>query len=393
MNTKSVKTKIILSTAVTHSDWLWHSRKRIGHGKKSVRYILDRCKAAGLRRLYWRCFDGGLAFYASRLMDEELTGFDADNYHAWDSPGKATVSFLKDYPEGFDSLKEAVIYGHRIGVEIHAWLSINEDDHGWGLISRFSRTHPQFRWVKRSGMPYNSQLSFAFPEVRTYKLGLLKEILRYDIDGVFFDWMRTGDVRNEPQATPDGTADFGYEKPLVEGFQKKYGRDPHKLPNDDSRWVRFRAEPQTIFMREAHKLIKAKSDRLSVSMMGHHPWSYRCVTPHINGNLNGLLLDVKTWAKEGLIDEAMGWGGISPYVKGGTTEKAYEYLKAEVDGKCDVWLWWWLPPNPAEFRKSIKAAERLNAKQLLYWESDYLDLTERAADAGELKEVMSKYAS
>jgi len=78
------------------------------------------------------------------------------------------------------------------------------------------------------GLPYNSQLSFAFPQVRDYKLGLVKEILAYDIDGFFFDWMRTGDVRNGPQADATGTADFGYEKPLVEGFIKntKRTREP-----------------------------------------------------------------------------------------------------------------------------------------------------------------------
>jgi hypothetical protein len=80
-------------------------------------------------------------------------------------------------------------------LEVHARLSINEDDRVWGLQSRFTRRHPQFRWCKRSTFPYNSQLSFAFPEVREYKLNLLREILKYDFDGVFFDWIRTGDLR------------------------------------------------------------------------------------------------------------------------------------------------------------------------------------------------------
>jgi len=285
-----------------------------------------------------------------------------------------------------------VAYGHQIGLEIHAWVTINEDDHGWGIISRFSRAHPQFRWIKRGGLPYNSQLSFAFPEVRKYKLELIKEILRYDTDGVFFDWMRTGDVRNEPQATPCGTADFGYEKPLVQSFQAKFDVDPHAIPNDDERWVTLRAEPQTLFMREARQLIKGKSERLRISMMGHHPWSYRGATPWINGNFNGLLLDVKTWAKEGLIDEAVAAGYFTSHVKGGTPAKAYAYMQEEVGGKCDVWLYWWLPSNAAEFGESIKAGEELNAKQILYWEGDYLDYKDRAADAGELQKVMDKYA-
>src|SRR5213079_2617593 len=74
-----------------------------------------------------------------------------------------------DY-EHFDSFAAAVEYGHRIGLEIHGWLSINEDDHGWGIQSEFSKKHPEFRWRRRDGKCYRSQLSFAFPEVREYKL-------------------------------------------------------------------------------------------------------------------------------------------------------------------------------------------------------------------------------
>lgn len=383
--------RIVLSAPVTHPDWLHHSRHRIGHGRQSVRHILDRCKGAGIQRLYWRCFDGGRALYASQLMDEEWVGYDADNYHAWRSPGQDLDSYLRQY-QGFDSLEEAVEYGHEIGLEVHAWLSINEDDHAWGLISRFSREHPQFRWVKRSGLPYNSQLSFAFPEVREYKLGLLREILSYDIDGVFFDWIRTGDVRNEPQATPDGTADYGYEEPLTEGFQAAHGRDPRKIRNDDPEWVAYRATPQTLFVRAARDLIKAKSDSLSISMMGHHPWGYRGATPHINGNLNGMLLDVAAWAREGLIDEVVASGYFSPHVPGGTPQLAYEHQRTEVADTCATWLFWWLPAQAADFRESVRQAGELGARQLFYWEADYLDRPDRATAADELRSAMAEHA-
>lgn len=381
---------VVLATPVTHSDWVWRNQDRIGHGPASVRYILDRCKQIGWQRIYWRCFDGGQAMFASDLMDSVAVGYAADNYHAWLTPGKDVAFFTKPY-EGFDSLAEAVRYGHEIGLEVHAWLSINEDDHGWGLISRFCRDHPQYRWVKRSGLPYNSQLSFAFEEVRRYKLAVLREILAYDIDGVFFDWMRTGDVRNEPQATPDGTADFGYEKPLVEGFQERFGVHPATIPNNDERWVRFRAEPQTQFMREAHKLIKGKNASLPISFMGHHPGSLRGATPHVNGNLYGLLLDVRQWAEEQLIDEVVAAGY---YAEGSNTnaDTAYAYMKDLVGDRCAIWLYNWVPVNREQFDESIKTAERLGTPQILYWESDYIDLPDRIDDR-ELAAAMGDYVS
>jgi uncharacterized lipoprotein YddW (UPF0748 family) len=381
---------IVLATPVTHSDWLWRDMERIGHGPQSVRYILDRCKQVGWTRIYWRCLDGGQCFFKSNLMENVSTGYAPDNYHAWQGawPVPRIEKLSNGYRE-FDSLDEAVRYGHQIGLEVHAWVSINEDDHAWGLISRFSREHPQYRWVKRSGMPYISQMSFAYEEVRRYKLELLKEILAYDVDGVFFDWMRTGDIRNDPQVTTDGTADFGYEKPLAEAFEKQYGLKPTEIPNDDDRWVRLRAEPQSQFMHQAHDLIKGKSRSLVISFMGHHPWSYRgSPTTRINGNLNGLLLDVRRWAQNGWIDEAVAAGY---YTAGGTLELAYAYMKDLVGDYCPVWAYSWVPLDAGQFQESIRRADKLGAPQILYWEADYIDLPDRI-DNKELNAAMRGYA-
>ena len=54
-------------------------------------------------------------------------------------------------------------------------------------------------------------------------------------------------------------------------------------------------------------------------MVGH-PYHYRGHIDRIDGNLRGLLLDVKTWADEGLMDAALAAGY---YRDGGTPELAY----------------------------------------------------------------------
>lgn len=380
--------KIVLSTPITHSDWVWQYQKRIGHRDESVRYILDRCKAAGLNRVYWRVFDGGQAFYKSKLRDGLEKGYDADNIHAWCSPGKPMPDIFREY-RGFDSLESAVGYGHKIGIEVHAWLTINEEDHGWGLMSRFCRANPQWRWVRRCGTPFISQMSFAFPEVRKYKLASLKEILSYDIDGVFFDWMRTGDVRTGAQADATGTADFGYETPMIEGFKAKYRKDPREIPNNDPRWVAFRAEPITEFMTQAHKLIKRKGKHLPIVAMGQQNLAYRGDTPKVDGCLNGLLLNIKEWSKRGIVDAVCAAGY---YRKGGNAEKAVKYLRGEVGKRCDVWLWEWMPAKATEFRASVKRAEKTSARQILYWESDYIDQDWRKADAPALTAAMAEFA-
>ena len=331
--------------------------------------MLDMCKAGGWSRVHWRVFDGGRALYHSKLADPQGK-WEEDNYHR--HHGNLDVlqkAESLDY-SSFDSFAEAVRYGHEIGLEIYAWISINEDDHGWGIRSRFAKQHPECLWRKRDGTAYHSQVSFAFPEAMQYKLGVVEELIDgYRLDGLFFDWIRTGDVRDNPQNDPEGVADHGYEKPLIEGFKAEYGIDPLTLPNADDRWVRFRARPHTEFMRSARKLAQGK--KLPVSALVHHPWAYRGSNGKIDGNLRGMLLDVTTWAEEGLIDEVVPAGY---YMNGGNAEKAYEALRKETNGKVDVVLYCWVPGSAAAFENDYALARKLKTGQMLFWEADYIDV-------------------
>jgi hypothetical protein len=384
--------KLVLSAPLTHSDWILKP-KGPPWGEAGVRHMLDACKASGWSHVKWRVFDAGVATYKSKLVRPGDKA-EADNYFAPQNdadlairqkfsplaPAKAAeiLSRLNEmnYAE-FDSLAAAIKYGHEIGLKIHAWATINEDDHGWGWASEFSKAHPEFRWVRRDGKPYHSQLSFAFPEVRAYKLALIDELLsNYDLDGLFLDWIRTGDVRDNPQTDPKGVADSGYETPNFEAFKAKYTVDPHDVPNHDDRWVRLRAEPQTLFMRAVRERVKKHSKPVPVAVMVGHPWHYRGLQDPIDGNLRGLLVDVATWAKEGLMDSAIAAGY---YRAGGDATKAYQALAAETEGKVDLWYYAWVPQTPEEFTREFAAANKLGAKRMLFWEADYIDDRPQAA--------------
>jgi hypothetical protein len=388
--------KIVLCAPLTHSDWML--RPNMVWGIDGVKHMLDACKACGWSHVMWRVFDAGQATYASKLLKCAQRP-DVDNiFNPLTDEGRAAVkkllpnlteaqaaTYLKqmaamDY-EKFDALAAATEYGHSIGLKIHAWATINEDDHGWGWASEFSKAHPEFRWVRRDGRVYKSQLSFAFPEVREYKLGLIKELIAYPIDGLFIDWIRTGDIRDNPQTNPDGVADSGYEKPNIEAFKTKHSFDPQEVANDDDRWVRTRAQPQTIFMREMRKLTK-----LPIAAMVGHPWHYRGTLDKIDGSLRGLLLDVKTWADEALVDSFVPAGY---YRDGGNAEMAYRSLRDETGGKVDVWTYSWVPESVSGFEGDYQLARKLGAKQMLLWEADYID---GRANAAELKAAMTRRA-
>jgi hypothetical protein len=373
--------KFILSAPLTHSDWMF--KPGIPWGPEGVQRMLDECKACGWTRIYWRAFDGGRGLYKSKFL-KPMGKWDEDSFwnpqspadkqlvdhynHMTDEQRRALIAKfdLLDY-EHFDSLGEAVRYGHKIGLQIHAWLSINEDDHGWGLQSEFSKKHPQFRWEHRDGRKYHSQLSFAYPEVRDYKLSLVRELLdKYKLDGFFLDWIRTGDVRDNPQNDKTGAVDYGFEPPLREKYRKQTGKELRDATDDAA--FHFRAEPQTQFMRKVSKLVR--NHRLPIAVMVGHPWHYRGELDKIDGNLRGLLLDLKTWANEGLMNSAVAAGY---YRDGGNAEKAWQALRDETGGKTDVWLYQWVPKSVAEFNASTALAKKVDASQILFWEGDYIE--------------------
>jgi len=207
------------------------------------------------------------------------------------------------------------------------------------------------------------------------------------VDGLFLDWIRTGDVRDDPQNDPQGVADRGYEEPLVKGFIAEYGVDPHALPNGDERWVRFRAAPHTDFMRQVRSTANTSQPNLPIAVMVHHPWSYRGLQNRIDGNLRGMLLDLSTWARENLIDAVVPAGY---YMNDGNPEDAYRWLQKETEGKIGVWFYGWVPTTVEGFFSDFALAEKLGAEQILFWEADFIDSRENKE---ELQHAMFEHAA
>ena len=75
---------------------------------------------------------------------------------------------------------------------------------------------------------------------------------------------------------------------------------------------------------------------------------------------------------------------------GGTPELAYEHLKRLTGGKIDIWMYAWVPTAADEFRSGLDRAHKLGARQILYWEADYID---NNPNKSELQKVMSEHAA
>ena len=137
------------------------------------------------------------------------------------------------------------------GIACYASLRMNGDyAPGWmGEVlprmtnSTFWWAHPEFRVRGRKGED-RTKLSYAFAEVRRFKLAILREAATSGVDGINLDFLRHPPF-------------VGYDAPIIESFRARHGIDPRELPEDDPRWVAARGEVLTAFVREARAALDA----------------------------------------------------------------------------------------------------------------------------------------
>lgn len=231
----------------------------------------------------WCITSGSRVNYPSKVS--ELIGAGVKEFgRRGDQLATETLRRLAD--EGVDTLEVVAKACHEAGILCQATMRMNGDyptlpeENSVMFNSGFWRAHPEFRVRNVKGVT-GFVLSYAFPEVREFKLGVLREAVERDIDGIHLDFLRHPPF-------------FGYDEPLVKAFQAKHGQDPRALPADDSRWRQLRAEVMTCFLRDVRALLDAAGKRKGryLRLSARVDWrEYRA-----------LGCDIETWLKEGLLD-------------------------------------------------------------------------------------------
>ena len=235
--------------------------------------------------LEWCFLSGSRTNYPSQVT--ELIGAGVPEYpRRGDELAAATYRRLA--AEGTDTLAVVAAACREAGLACYASMRMNGDyNAGWMgetlprmFNSRFWWDNPGYR-VRGPAGEDRTKLSYAFPEVRAFKLALLREAAARDIDGLNLDFLRHPDF-------------LGYEEPLVAAFQARHGLDPRRLPAHDERWFQLRAEVLTGFVREVRALLdeagRARGRRLGLSARvdwkAHRAWG----------------CDLAGWLREGLLD-------------------------------------------------------------------------------------------
>ncbi|MGI6562257.1 MAG: family 10 glycosylhydrolase [Clostridia bacterium] len=179
----------------------------------------------------------------------------------------------------------AVEEAHKRGMEIYGWWRMN--NYSLNVVPEFWKKHPEYHERGPDGKEI-PKLCFAIPEVRRWKIEILKEVIERGVDGIVL-----GVLRHPPM--------LNYHPVLTEGFKAKYGEEPPKLfeppANPDEwtlKWLFYRAEFLTTLVRELrYEMERMKKGHLKLAVW-IRPSCYL---------YDGVDLD--TWLEEGLVHEVI----------------------------------------------------------------------------------------
>ncbi len=252
-----------IRTTTTFSDWtaLAGTWDRAG-----VCRVFEALRIAGIRHVYWRVFNGGLAMYPSRVA--EIQGRQCYEAYVRNNDYPFTnrpLQYLREIDFGrFDPLPAALEAAEEFGIRLHLWYTIYEDEHGLPYRSRFCAEHPQWWHTDREGRRYSGTFDWFFDEVRAYKLAIVEELLQYPVAGLMLDF-----VRHNATASADssGVYRFGYNPEVRRAFQERGGADPLNLPPDDPDWMAFRREINTSLVREIRERMHRTGRPLDLALM------------------------------------------------------------------------------------------------------------------------------
>ncbi|MDP6503544.1 MAG: hypothetical protein QF886_08005, partial [Planctomycetota bacterium] len=245
-------------------------------GRTGVCRIFEQLRIAGIRDVYWRVFNGGLAMYPSRVAEAQgRQVYDFVVAHDEYPFSNRPVHYVREVDfNRYDSLPDAFEVAEEFGINLHLWYSIYEDEHGRAYQSKLNADLPHCRHTDREGRQYSGTFDWYYPEIRDYKLAIIDELLAYPAKGIMLDLVRHNATAS---ADANGIHRFGYNPEIRAAFKEAHGADPLELTADDPEWLAFKTEIRTSLIREIRHRMDRRGNALELSLMlwplDYLPWA------------------------------------------------------------------------------------------------------------------------
>src|SRR5262249_47037082 len=89
-----------------------------------------------------------------------------------------------------------------------------------------------------------------------------------------------------------------YEAPLVESFQREFGKDPRQLDERDARWLAHRGRTMTLFMQEVRAAMNDAARQSNRSA----PLRISAIVMSTQAENSFYGLDLEAWIREKTVD-------------------------------------------------------------------------------------------
>ncbi len=173
-------------------------------------------------------------------------------------------------------------------------------------LTDFAKQHPEYCARTKDGGDtlepgQRLNLSLAVPEVRSYEVDRYLEIVKSSGgNGCQVEFVSTNTDRG-------GVGIYGYEDPVVKGFEEKYGSSPFGRLSDDTPWLRFRADLVTQTLTEIRKRLKQEhaGAPLSATIIARE-FSAKMMNRGRDRYLK-VFHDLRAWVDKKVVDELFLW--------------------------------------------------------------------------------------
>jgi hypothetical protein len=292
----------------------------------------------------------------------------AGMFGGWRPSGKLYGDGVEDFPrtgdvllrdsirtlvaKGINPLQAAMDHAHGMGLEFHVSqrteMFQNAPPFEEVYSTDFYAEHPQYRLRDRDGTEITG-LSYAFPEVRAYLIGLFEQAVSLGADGAAVIY---------PRSAPYVL----YEEPVVSRFRAQHGADPREVDAGDERLLGVWAEFMTRYMRELRQTLDAVGTKLGKRL------ELSAITFATEAENRRFGIDPAAWIRAGCVDALIAYPCLADHSF--CEIDAEHYAGLTRDSPCKLYMNV-MPRHMSarEYRERAVAYYDAGADGLLFWDT------------------------